>query len=115
MEQVRPGISVLLDDRRELLRHRRVGILTGPSGVLPDVTRSVDELLRVSDLRAIFTPEHGLLGAAAEGTKIGDSVYRAGRRASGILARHPGLRPRRRLGSGGRRQSPPLPLRQPPA
>jgi uncharacterized protein YbbC (DUF1343 family) len=76
MEQVRPGISVLLENRPELLRNRRVGILTGPSGVLPDLTRSADELLRVSDLRAIFAPEHGLLGAAAEGAKLGDSIYR---------------------------------------
>jgi uncharacterized protein YbbC (DUF1343 family) len=75
MEQVRPGISVLLDDRSELLRNRRIGILTGPSGVLPDMTRSVDELLRLSNLRAIFSPEHGLLGAAAEGAQLGDSVY----------------------------------------
>ena len=76
MEQVRPGISVLLDDRADLLRDRRVGILTGPSGVLPDMTRSVDGLLRASNLRAIFAPEHGLLGAAAEGAQIGDSAYR---------------------------------------
>jgi uncharacterized protein YbbC (DUF1343 family) len=76
MEQVRPGISVLLDDRADLLRNRRVGILTGPSGVLPDMTRSVDGLLRTSNLRAIFAPEHGLLGAAAEGAQIGDSAYR---------------------------------------
>ena len=76
MEQVRPGISVLLDDRLELLRNRRVGILTGPSGVLPDMTRSVDGLLQLNGLHAIFGPEHGLLGAAAEGAQLGDSVYR---------------------------------------
>src|SRR5688500_1928377 len=76
MEHIRPGISVLLDERSELLRNRRVGILTGPSGVLPDMTRSLDGLLRASDLRAIFAPEHGLLGAAAEGAQLGDSVYR---------------------------------------
>ena len=74
MRSVRPGISVLLDERLELLRHRRVGILAGPSAVLPDMTGSVDALLRVGDLRAIFAPEHGLLGAAAEGVKLGDSV-----------------------------------------
>jgi uncharacterized protein YbbC (DUF1343 family) len=76
MVAVRPGISVLLDDRLELLRHRRIGILTGPSGVLPDMTRSVDQLLRVSDVHTIFAPEHGLLGAAVEGAKVSDSVYR---------------------------------------
>ena len=53
MEQVQPGISVLLEDRAELLRDRRVGILTGPSGVLPDMTRSVDGLLRASNLLSL--------------------------------------------------------------
>src|SRR5215212_2059071 len=76
MEQVRPGISVLLDGHAELLCDRRVGILTGPSGVLPDMTRSVDGLLRASTLRAIFAPEHGLLGSAAEGAQLGNSAYR---------------------------------------
>jgi uncharacterized protein YbbC (DUF1343 family) len=77
MQPVRPGISVLLDDRLELLRNRRIGILAGPSAVLPDMTSSVDRLLWVSNLRAIFVPEHGLHGAAAEGAKLGDSVYRS--------------------------------------
>jgi uncharacterized protein YbbC (DUF1343 family) len=35
----------------------------------------VDRLLRACALRAIFAPEHGLLGAAAEGAQIGDSAY----------------------------------------
>jgi uncharacterized protein YbbC (DUF1343 family) len=67
---------VLLDERLELLRHRRIGLLAGPSGVLPDMTRSVDALLHLSDLHAIFAPEHGLLGAASEGAKLDDGVYR---------------------------------------
>ena len=76
MQPVRPGISGLLDDGMELLRHRRIGILAGPSAVLPDMTSSVDRLLWTSNLRAIFVPEHGLRGAAAAGAKLGDSVYR---------------------------------------
>lgn len=76
MNHVRPGISVLLDERHALLRDRRVGVLTGPSGVLPDLTGSVDALMRVADIRALFGPEHGILGAAAEGVSIADGVYR---------------------------------------
>ncbi len=66
---VRPGISVLLDERRDLLAGRRVGVLTGPSGVLPDLTGSAEALLRAADVRALFGPEHGLLGAGAEAAR----------------------------------------------
>jgi uncharacterized protein YbbC (DUF1343 family) len=76
--QVRPGISVLLDARRELLRGRRVGVLTGPSGVLPDLTGSAEALLLAADVRALFGPEHGLLGAAAPGAHIDGGIHPSG-------------------------------------
>jgi uncharacterized protein YbbC (DUF1343 family) len=77
-QQVRPGISVLLDTQPELLHGRRVGVLTGPSGVLPDLTGSAEALLRAADVRALFGPEHGLLGAAAPGAHIDGAVHPAG-------------------------------------
>jgi uncharacterized protein YbbC (DUF1343 family) len=76
--RVRPGISVLLDERRDLLAGRRVGVLTGPSGVLPDLTGSAEALLHVADVRALFGPEHGLLGASAEAARVSDGVHRSG-------------------------------------
>jgi uncharacterized protein YbbC (DUF1343 family) len=75
---LRPGISVLLDDRRDLLANRRVGVLTNASGVLPDLSGSADALLAAADLRAIFSPEHGLRGAAAHGEHIAGGVDRSG-------------------------------------
>jgi uncharacterized protein YbbC (DUF1343 family) len=77
-QHVLPGISVLLSERRDLLAGRRVGVLTGPSGVLPDLTGSAEALLRAADVRALFGPEHGLLGAAAEGAHIGADVHTTG-------------------------------------
>ena len=76
--QVRPGISVLLDEQLALLAGRRVGVLSGPSGVLPDLTGSAEALLRAADVRALFGPEHGLLGAAAEGAQIDADVHATG-------------------------------------
>lgn len=76
--QVRPGISVLLDARRDLLHGRRVGVLTGASGVLPDLTASAEALLRIADVRALFGPEHGLLGAAAPGAHIAGDMHPSG-------------------------------------
>ncbi len=75
---VRPGICVLLDDRPELLAGRRVGVLTNHSGVLPDLTSTADALIRAADVRAIFSPEHGLYGAAAEGERVTGGVDRSG-------------------------------------
>lgn len=73
-----PGISVLLTERADLFAGRRIGVLTNASGVLPDLTSSADALLRAADVRALFAPEHGLYGAAAEGAEVGHEVHRSG-------------------------------------
>lgn len=75
---VRPGISVLLDERRDLLNNRRVGLLTNASGVLPDLTSTADALVQVADVRALFAPEHGLRGGIAHGEQIAGGVDRSG-------------------------------------
>jgi uncharacterized protein YbbC (DUF1343 family) len=74
----RPGISVLLDERRDLLHGKRIGVLSHASGVLPDLRSSVDALVEVADVRAIFSPEHGLSGAAGEGEHVDNSAHRSG-------------------------------------
>lgn len=75
---VRPGISVLLDERRKLLANRRVGVLTNGSGVLPDLTGTAEALLQAADVRALFAPEHGLRGGIAHGETIAGGVDRSG-------------------------------------
>ena len=77
-KSVRPGISMLLAERRNLLANKRVGVLSNSSGVLPDLQSSVDVLIAAADVRAIFSPEHGLRGAAAEGAQIDDTMHRSG-------------------------------------
>jgi uncharacterized protein YbbC (DUF1343 family) len=75
MSAVRPGVSALLDERRGLLAGRRVAVLSGPSGVLPDLTSSAVALARAADVRAFFGPEHGLLGAAPEGELVSNGEH----------------------------------------
>ena len=75
---VRPGISVLLDERAELLRGKRVGVYTNHTGVLPDLTHTIEALAAQADLRAIWGPEHGLDGVAAEGALVEDAKTLAG-------------------------------------
>ena len=72
---VRPGIEVLLSDSTELVRGRRVGLVTNQAGVdsrgTSDVTRLWDAGIRVV---ALFSPEHGFRGAADPGAVVASSV-----------------------------------------
>ncbi|AOS61127.1 exo-beta-N-acetylmuramidase NamZ family protein [Actinoalloteichus hymeniacidonis] len=58
---------------RELAGHR-VGILTNPTGVLPELTHVVDAVVADGsvDLVAAFGPEHGFRGTAQAGGSEGD-------------------------------------------
>lgn len=73
--RVRPGIEVLLSDSLELVRGRRVGLVTNQSGVdsrgISDVTRLREAGIR---LVALFSPEHGFRGAADPGAAVASSV-----------------------------------------
>ncbi|MFQ5689814.1 MAG: exo-beta-N-acetylmuramidase NamZ domain-containing protein [Gemmatimonadota bacterium] len=65
---VRPGIEVLLSDSLQLIRGRRLGLITNHTGIGRDGTPDV-ELLRALppaeqvELATLFTPEHGYRGA----------------------------------------------------
>jgi len=74
MNTTRPGIEILLNQRRELIAGKRVALLTNQSGVLRDLTSSARVLAEVAELGSIFTPEHGLWGAAVEGEAVGDDT-----------------------------------------
>ncbi|HEV7593936.1 MAG TPA: DUF1343 domain-containing protein [Gemmatimonadaceae bacterium] len=66
--KVRPGISVLLRDSIQLIRGKRIGLLTNQTGVDEDGNSDID-LLREGNARSakvnlvqLFSPEHGLRG-----------------------------------------------------
>src|ERR1700686_3930465 len=66
--KVRPGISVLLRDSIQLIRGKRIGLLTNQTGVDEDGNSDID-LLREARARSaqvnlvqLFSPEHGLRG-----------------------------------------------------
>ena len=72
---VRNGIDMLVADEFRVLSNLRVGLLTNHTGVTLDGLRTID-VLRASEellLDRIFTPEHGLSGAAADGESVADS------------------------------------------
>ena len=65
---VRPGISVLFDDSIQIIRGKRVGLLTHQGGVdeyrVSDIDRLTDQRARANGVQlvALFAPEHGIRG-----------------------------------------------------
>ncbi len=66
---VRTGLEVLLQNPPEILRGKRIGLITNPTGVDPELRSAADLLAARRDIRlvALFGPEHGVRGDAARG------------------------------------------------
>ncbi|MDH7486441.1 MAG: DUF1343 domain-containing protein [Anaerolineae bacterium] len=70
-ERVRPGLEVLLARRLDLLRGQRVGLITNPTGVTPELEGAAEALLRRGvKVTALFAPEHGLQASAPDGAAV---------------------------------------------
>ena len=68
---VRSGLDVLLKDRLDLLRGRRVGLLAHPAAVSSDLSHAADALVASGvNLCCLFGPEHGVRGAAQDMTGV---------------------------------------------
>ena len=74
--QVIPGVDVLLAERIDLLRGRRVALLTNASAVTAMLERTLDAFLAHPRIQlvAVFSPEHGLYAAAADGVAVASGV-----------------------------------------
>jgi uncharacterized protein YbbC (DUF1343 family) len=75
-QPVRTGIQELIAGGYDVLRGQKVGIVTNPTGVLPDLTHEVDVMAAADqvDLVAVFGPEHGFRGTAQAGSSEGSYV-----------------------------------------
>jgi len=73
---VKPGIEVLLEEQLDLLKGKRVGLITNPSGVNSQMESTVDLLYNHPDINlvALFGPEHSVRGDVTGGFKINDYV-----------------------------------------
>ncbi|KKI93155.1 hypothetical protein WQ54_04660 [Bacillus sp. SA1-12] len=71
-QKVTPGIEVLLGDQKELLKGKKVGLITNPTGIDSQVTSIVDLLHEDPDieLTALYGPEHGVRGSAQAGEYV---------------------------------------------
>ena len=86
MSRVKVGAEVLAAQNFALLKNKSVGLVTNPTGVLPDLSSTIELLARRAPgvrLRALFGPEHGVRGnteagqsvASAKDTQTGLPVY----------------------------------------
>jgi uncharacterized protein YbbC (DUF1343 family) len=71
--RVRTGIEVLMSSGYAAVRGERVGVITNPTGVLPDLRHEVDVMHADDRVRlvAVFGPEHGFRGTAQAGGSEG--------------------------------------------
>lgn len=62
--RVKPGIEVLRDRQFDILRGKRVGLITNPTGVDSQLNSTIDILYRAPGVKlvALFGPEHGVRG-----------------------------------------------------
>ncbi len=72
---IKLGITQLLADHQEWLNGKTVGLLTNHTGVDENLTSNITLLNDCANLVALFSPEHGLWGAAQDGVKIADSKH----------------------------------------
>ncbi len=69
---VKTGIEVLLTDKFDLIKGKRVGLITNPTGIASDLSSSIDRLVARPDVKlvALFGPEHGVRGDFDAGAHI---------------------------------------------
>src|SRR5262245_35463242 len=74
--RVEPGLSVLVDERRDLLRGRRFGLLVHQASVDGRLEHAVALLgnLPGARLDRLLAPEHGLWGAPQDHVPVGAEV-----------------------------------------
>ncbi len=84
-EKVRPGITVLLEDRIGLISGRRLGLITNQTGVNEKGDSDIDLLATGSRAKkarvrlvALFSPEHGLRGTEDHQFVEGETDPRSG-------------------------------------
>ncbi|OHX50960.1 exo-beta-N-acetylmuramidase NamZ family protein [Cytobacillus oceanisediminis] len=66
------GVEVLLDDKKDLIEGKRVGLITNPTGIDQNLNSIVDILHNDPDveLTALYGPEHGVRGSAQAGEYV---------------------------------------------
>lgn len=72
--QVKPGIEVLAECGFDVLKGKKVGLVTNPSGVDRNLRSTIDILFEAPQVKlvALYGPEHGVRGDVYAGGKVTD-------------------------------------------
>lgn len=70
--EVKPGLEVLLEKHLDLIKGKKVGLITNPTGVDSRLISSIERLMTTPDVRlvALYGPEHGVRGNAQAGEYV---------------------------------------------
>jgi len=77
-QTVAPGVEQFIADVPAVVRGKRVGLITNHTGVDARGVSTIDLVFASRDVKlvALFGPEHGIRGTAADGAKISSAVDR---------------------------------------
>jgi len=69
---VKPGIDVLCERGFDILKGKRVGLITNPTGITSDMQSTIDILFNAPEVKlvALYSPEHGIRGDIDAGKEI---------------------------------------------
>ena len=74
---IRLGLTILLEDRPDLIEGKTVGLITNSTGINESLQDNISLLIGnlKANLKAIFSPEHGLWGAMQDAISIPSVQY----------------------------------------
>jgi len=72
---VKTGLTVLLTERFDIVEGKSIGLITNSTGVDENLQGNISLLAKKADLKAIFSPEHGLWGAVQDAISIPSVHY----------------------------------------
>ncbi|MBI5080538.1 MAG: DUF1343 domain-containing protein [Chloroflexi bacterium] len=72
---VKTGLEILISEKLSHVKNKRVGLVSHSAAILPDLTDSLEALMHTGvNITALFGPEHGYQGAAADAAAVGNSL-----------------------------------------
>jgi uncharacterized protein YbbC (DUF1343 family) len=75
-QSVETGLEILIKSNFEILKGKRVGLITNPTGVDRDLRSDIDIMYKNQGIKlvALYSPEHGIRGEFTAGETVGSSV-----------------------------------------
>lgn len=67
---VKTGLTVLLTEKLDIIEGKSIGLITNSTGVDENLQGNISLLAKKANLKAIFSPEHGLWGAVQDAISI---------------------------------------------